>query len=222
MYLQKGRKLVYVLGRDVIGRPSRISYDPSTNHVIVTDDLARRLNVFSAADWTQQGFISPPTVGGVPPLQFPSGHCMTADGRLAVIDFETKSVVVWNTKWSSDKRRDDTESEAAVVYQTGLPCPGNVAVTSGGLLAVTDSKARPSFTHNALSLAYIMAQKDIQFQIVMLTKCLRTTHITLLLRESTMLSTKTVISTTTDVSHAARLPPGWCACVDFSSYRSSS
>ena len=152
--LQKGGKLVYVLGRDVIGRPSRITYDPSTNNVIVTDDLARRLNVFSAADWTQQGFISPPTTdtsvggSGVRLLQFPSGHCMMADERLAVIDFETKSVVVWNTK-SSDKRRSGTESEAAVVCQTGLPCPGNVAVTSGGLLAVTDSKARlcSYFTH---------------------------------------------------------------------------
>jgi len=145
--LQNGGKLMCVLGRDVIGRPSRITYMPSTDSIIVTDDQARRLRVYSAVNWTQKGSLSPPAASisedvgsGSRLLQFPSGHCMMADGRLAVIDFESKSVVVWDTK-SSDKRRSGTESDAVMVCQTGLPCPGNVAVTHGGHLAVTDSKA---------------------------------------------------------------------------------
>ena len=142
---QNGGKLVRVLGRDVIGRPSRITYVPHSNSIIVTDDQARRLRVFSAADWSQTGSISAPTAatpGGINLLQFPSGHCMTNDGRLAVVDFDSKSVVVWNTR-SSDQRRSGIDSDAATVCQTGLPCPGNVAVTCGGFLAVTDCKARP-------------------------------------------------------------------------------
>jgi len=143
----------------VIGRPSRVTYVQSANNIIVTDDQARRLVLFSADDLSQRGFISPPTTstpgGSARLLQYPSGHCMTADGRLAVIDFETKSVVVWNTK-SSDKRRSGAESDAEpTVCQTGLPCPGNVAVTSRGQLAVTDSKARPKlFIHDFLSHHY--------------------------------------------------------------------
>jgi len=143
--VQNGTKLVCILDRDMIGRPSRITYIQSTNSFIVTDDQARQMKVFSAADWTQQGSIFPPTPGSssaVHPLQYPSGHCMTPDGeQLAVIDFESKSVVVWNTN-SADKKCFGTNSDPAIVCQTGLPCPGNVAITSGGQLAVTDSKVR--------------------------------------------------------------------------------
>jgi len=137
-----------VLGRDVVGRPSRITHIPSTNDVIVTDDQAHRLRVFSSDDWTHQTSISPPTAattedigssGGL--LHFPSGHCVTTDGRLAVIDFDSKSVVIWNIQ-TSDKQCSDTQSDDVVVFQTGLPCPGNVAITRGSQLAVTDSKVR--------------------------------------------------------------------------------
>ena len=144
--MQNGGKLVHVLGRDVIGRPSRVSYVQSTNIIIVTDDQARQLKVFSAADWTQRGSIFPPPTASTSAdtsgdlLPFPSGHCVTPDGRLAVIDFESKSVVVWNAK-----RRHGADSDAVMVCQTALPCPGNVAVTRRAQLAVTDSKARTIF-----------------------------------------------------------------------------
>jgi len=130
----------------VIGRPSRVTYVASTDSIIVTDDQARRLRVFSAADWTQLGSLCPPATaasdggyGDTRLLQFPSGHCLAPDGRLAVIDFQTKSIVVWNTKLSDNQRPSD-DSDAVVVCQTGLSCPGNVAITRGGQLAVTDSK----------------------------------------------------------------------------------
>jgi len=142
--VQNGAKLVRVLGRDVIGRPSRVTYVPSTDSVLVTDDQARRLRIFSASVWTQQGSFCPPATAapdgsGSGLLQFPSGHSMSVDGRLAVIDFQTKSIVLWNTK-SSEDRRSDTDLDTVMVCQTGLPCPGNVAITRGGQLAVTDSK----------------------------------------------------------------------------------
>jgi len=144
-FVQNGGKLVRVLGRDVIGRPSRVTYVPSTDSIVVTDDQARRLRVFSTSAWTQQDPIFPPATstagdsdGGSGLLQFPSGHSVSADGRLAVVDFQTKSVVVWNTK-----RRPGTDPDAVMVCETGLPCPGNVAITRGGQLAVTDSKVRP-------------------------------------------------------------------------------
>lgn len=137
----------------MIGRPSRITYVRSTNSLIVTDDQARRMKVFSAADWTQQGSVFPSTAASGSagrPLQYPSGHCMTPDGeRLAVIDFESKSVVVWNTD-SADKKCFGTNSDPAMVCQTGLPCPGNVAITSGGQLAVTDSKVRSRLCFKAV------------------------------------------------------------------------
>jgi len=73
-------------------------------------------------------------------VQFPSGHSVSEDGRLAVIDFQTKSVMVWSTK-SSDKRRTGRDT-AVMVCPTGLHCPGNVAITRAGQLAVTDSKVQ--------------------------------------------------------------------------------
>jgi len=150
--LQNGGKLVRVIGRDVIGRPSRISYVPSSDSVIVTDDQARRLRLFSATDWTDCGCISPPATSPTAPfgggggevgrlLEFPSGHCATADGRLAVIDFGSKSVFVWNST-SSNRRRSGTNSDAVIECQTRLRCPGYVAITREGYLAVTDSKVR--------------------------------------------------------------------------------
>jgi len=130
----------------VVGRPSRVTYVPSTDNLIVTDDLARRLRVLSTSLWTQEdaGPIFPPVTDTGALLQFPSGHSMSADGRLAVIDFQTKSVVVWNTL----KRRSGTgpEDASVMVCPTGLQCPGNVAVTAGGQLAVTDSRVRPNFS----------------------------------------------------------------------------
>jgi len=48
----------------VIGRPSRVSYVPSTDYLIVTDDQARRLRVFSTGVWTQLGSLVPPATDG--------------------------------------------------------------------------------------------------------------------------------------------------------------
>lgn len=127
--VQNGGLLSQVLGRDVLQKPSRISYLASQDRIVVTDDGAKSLRVFSGSECADLGTLCPP-VELENLLHQPAGHCELLDGRFAVIDFKSKSVVIWHL----------TEGTGRTKVLTELDCPAYVAVTASGRLALTDWK----------------------------------------------------------------------------------
>jgi len=120
---------VRVLGREVLQKPSRVSYLSSQDRIVVTDDGTKSLRVFSASDGSDLGTLCPP-VELENSLEHPVAHCEMNDGRIAVLDFKSKAIVMWNL----------VERNATSKILTNMHCPAYLAVTSSGCLAVTDWK----------------------------------------------------------------------------------
>jgi hypothetical protein len=127
--LQEGGKLVNTVGRDVLQKPSRVSYSAKHKQIIVADDATHKLRIFNADDCSDLGtFQLPSAVSTL--LQYPVGYCLTDNGLMLAVDFDSKSIVKWHK-----------DTQQVNVFETGLECPAYMTVTSTGHVAITDWKA---------------------------------------------------------------------------------
>jgi len=108
------------VGHAELRRPSRVSFLPLSNDVIVSDDDTRTVHSFASDGVFQRDLIR---------MRFPVGHCQMGDGRIAIIEFATKSVVICNVGGKIESS-----------FPTRMDCPAYIACTRKGHLVVSDWK----------------------------------------------------------------------------------
>lgn len=133
-----GSQPVQVLGREVLQKPSRVTYLAAQDRIVVTDDGTKSLRLFSASDGLDLGSLCPP-VELENHIQQPVGHC-EYHGQIAVIDFKSKSVLMWHP----------VDKKSSTKIATDMQCPAYVAATSCGRLAITDWKVNSFYTLGSL------------------------------------------------------------------------